>query len=394
MPYGQRPDLSFLIWLRSRPQSDGPGNGGSAGRVAGVDFQRTSMAEDLSKVRRIVIRGPNWVGDVVMATPFFDCLRMNFPDSQIACAVRPKLCEVVRDGPWFCRTIGVNDSRRGGVRETARQIREFGADMAVVLPNSFRSALEVWLGGAKRIYGYRGQFRGMFLTGGPRRARGDGGIVPVAMQQYYLEIARWLGLRMPERVKPRLYIGAETQRRADAFLSRYGIDGQQLVIGLNPGASFGPSKRWPAEYFAELAELLERRFGAKVILFFGPGEDETAQRIVSATKANVIDTSGERVDLDLLKPLVRRCDVFVTNDTGPRQYAVAFDVPVVVIVGPTDPGYTSSNLERTEVIREQLDCMPCHKKVCPRGHECMTRIMPETVLEAVGRLLEKWNQRL
>lgn len=352
------------------------------------------MAEDLSKVRRILVRGPNWVGDLVMATPFFDCLRTNFPDAQLACAVRPKLCEVVKDGPWFCRTIGVNDRGWGGLRETARQIREFGADMAVVLPNSFRSAVEAWLGGARRIYGYRGQFRSVFLSGGPGAIRAGGGIAAVAMPQYYLEIARWLGLRMPERVKPRLYIGAGTQKRADVFLSRYGVGADELVIGLNPGASFGPSKRWPAEYFAELAELIERRFGAKVILFFGPGEEKIAQRIVALTKANVIDTSGEVVDLDLLKPLVKRCDVFVTNDTGPRQYAVAFDVPVVVIVGPTDPGYTSDNLERTQVIREQLDCMPCHKKVCPRGHECMRRIMPETVLEAVGQLLEKWNQRL
>ncbi len=348
------------------------------------------MAEDLAKVRRILVRGPNWVGDLVMATPFFDCLRMNFPDAQIACAVRPNLCDVVKDGPWFCRTIGVNDRGRGGLREMARQIREFGADMAVLLTNSVRSALEVWLGGARRIYGYRGQFRGVFLSGGPRPARVDGRIAAIAMPQYYLEIGRWLGLRMPERVKPSLYIGAETQRRADAFLAGYGVGADELVIGLNPGASFGPSKRWPAEYFAELAELIERRFGAKVILFFGPGEEEIAKR-VALTKANVIDTSGDRVDLDLLKPLVKRCDVFVTNDTGPRQYAVAFDVPVVVMMGPTDPGYTSNNLERTEVIREQLDCMPCHKKVCPRGHECMRRIMPARVLEAVGRMLEKWN---
>jgi heptosyltransferase-2 len=91
----------------------------------------------------------------------------------------------------------------------------------------------------------------------------------------------------------------------------------------------------------------------------------------------------------MLKPLVKRCDLLVTNDTGPRHYAVAFDVPVVVIMGPTDPRYTSSNLGKTTVIRIDLDCSPCHRKTCPTDHRCMTKITPEMVFEAGEKLLNE-----
>jgi heptosyltransferase-2 len=102
----------------------------------------------------------------------------------------------------------------------------------------------------------------------------------------------------------------------------------------------------------------------------------------------MIDTRADRVDLEMLKPLVKRCNLFVTNDTGPRHYAVAFDVPTVVIMGSTDPRYTAANLEHTAVVRKELACSPCHKKVCPRQHECMREIRPAEVLEAAERLLK------
>jgi heptosyltransferase-2 len=245
--------------------------------------------------------------------------------------------------------------------------------------------------GVREVYGYRRNGRGLFLSGGPKPMRENGAIAAVPITEYYLEIGRWMGLKVGEGVRPRLYISEETQRRGEELLRRYGIKEGELVIGLNPGASFGSSKCWPAENFARVAEMVEERFGAKVMLLTAPGEEEIRAAIMGGTKARVIDTGRDEVDLDLLKPLVRRCGVLITNDTGPRHYAVAFDVPVVVLMGPTNPGYTASNLERTEVIRVELGCSPCHKKVCPRGHECMRGITPAMVVEATERLLEKWN---
>jgi heptosyltransferase-2 len=206
------------------------------------------------------------------------------------------------------------------------------------------------------------------------------------MGEYYFEICRWLGFDPPAHTKPTLFIGEGLRRRGDALLARYGVAPGDFLVGLNPGASFGSSKCWPAEYFAELAELCQKNLQAKTILFCGPGEEDIAQTILDRTKADVIDTRGDRIDLEMLKPLVQRCNLFITNDTGPRHYAVAFDVPVVVIMGPTDPRYTAANLDRTVVVRKELDCSPCHRKQCPRQHECMREIRPAEVFAAAEQL--------
>jgi heptosyltransferase-2 len=206
------------------------------------------------------------------------------------------------------------------------------------------------------------------------------------MVDYYMEICRWMGLECPADARLRLFIGVDLQRRGKRLLARYGIGEDDLLIGLNPGASFGASKCWPPDYFAELAELCQERFGAKIIIFSGPGEEEIVETIVSLTAADIIDTRPDKVDLEMLKPLVARCNLMITNDTGPRHYAVAFDVPVVVIMGPTDPRYTDSNTERTVVVRRELPCSPCHLKTCPGDHACMKLIEPPEVLAAAEKL--------
>ncbi|MFA6344783.1 MAG: glycosyltransferase family 9 protein, partial [Syntrophales bacterium] len=118
-----------------------------------------------------------------------------------------------------------------------------------------------------------------------------------------------------------------------------------------------------------------------------------AEAIVKHCRVSVIDTGPDRIDLAALKPLIQRCNLLVTNDTGPRHIAVAFGVPVVVIMGPTDPRYTSANLDKSVVIRKTLDCSPCHKKVCPWDHRCMTEIRPEEVLGEAIKLLERSDLR-
>ncbi|MBT8146062.1 MAG: glycosyltransferase family 9 protein, partial [Gammaproteobacteria bacterium] len=208
------------------------------------------------------------------------------------------------------------------------------------------------------------------------------------MQDYYLEICRHLGLKLPNKPKPILYVSEQTQQQGDELLTKYGISSKDTVFGLNPGASFGSSKCWPPEYFARLAEQLQERYGCKLLLLVGPGEHEIAASIVAESRATVINTATDQVDLALLKPLIKRCDLLVTNDTGPRHYAVAFDVPAVVVMGPTNPIYTASNLEKTRVLQKDLPCVPCHKKVCPLGHHnCMRQVLPEDVMKEVEVVL-------
>ncbi|TKJ37136.1 MAG: lipopolysaccharide heptosyltransferase II [Planctomycetes bacterium B3_Pla] len=343
----------------------------------------------LDHIDTLVIHCPSWVGDIVMATPTFDCFRENLPNTKIVGLLKKNAQGIVRDGPWFDGFIDCQNRSWSGFWHTIKQIRGCKPDMAVLLPNSIRSALTVRLGGAKKVYGYRRDLRGAFLSSGPKPVRSNHEIVPVPMTRYYLEICRWLGLKTPEQAKPRLFVGEKLLKRGQSLIQKYGIQEKDFVVGLNPGASFGASKCWPPERFAKLAELCETEFNAKLLLLSGPGEQEIARAVMAKSLANIIDTGPDKVDLELLKPLVRRCNLLVTNDTGPRHYAVALDVPAVVIMGPTDPRHTAANLDRTVVVRKELDCSPCHKKVCPLEHQCMTEITADEVLAVAAKLLEE-----
>jgi heptosyltransferase-2 len=332
---------------------------------------------------------PNWVGDVVMATPTFRCLRQNYPDARLIGLIRGYARGVVEDGPWFDELIEIDDKTSRGFFNLVYQIRRLKPELAVILPNSFRSALIARLGGVKKIYGYRRSGRSALMNGGPAPQRAANRITPVPMADYYLEICHWMNLTNNQDKKPRLYVSDPLQSVGNQFLERYGISSEDMVIGINPGAKYGASKCWPPEYFARLAELLTQRWNCKLMLFIGPGEEAIGQTIVQQSKAKIINTGPDNVDLALLKPLIHRCRILVTNDTGPRHYAVAFGIPVVVIMGPTDPRYTHANLEKTTVLRQQLDCSPCHLKECPLDHSCMREISPEAVLQAAEKLLQE-----
>ena len=208
------------------------------------------------------------------------------------------------------------------------------------------------------------------------------------MQDYYLDICRYLDLEIPTSPKPTLYISDTLASQGANRLKNYGIEADATVIGLNPGASFGSSKCWPTEYFAELAEQLQDRFGGKLLLLVGPGEEAIADRIIQASNAEIINTAKDRIDLAHLKPLIMRCNLLITNDTGPRLYAGAFNVPHIVLMGPTNAIYTANNLQMSTVLQRQLPCVPCHKKTCPLGHHaCMNEITPAMGIEAATNYL-------
>jgi len=345
------------------------------------------MKSVLGDIQTLAIRCPNWVGDVVMATPVFECLRRNLPRTRIVGLLRKNAQGILRDSPWFDDFVDAHDKSWSGFLHMRQQLGAMRPDAGIVLTNSVRSALTMRLSGIKRVYGYQRQWRNLLLAGGPAPTRNGHKAAPAPMADYYLEVCRWLGFACPEHPEPKLYIGAELAARGQTLLKKYGISDGDVLVGLNPGASFGSSKCWPAESFAQIAELCQKTLNAKIIIFSGPGEEEIAQAILDQTQADIIDTRPDKIDLELLKPFVQRCNLLITNDTGPRHYAVAFNVPVVVIMGPTDPRYTDANLERTTVVRKELDCSPCHKKVCPKQHECMRAIRPEEVFAAAEQLL-------
>jgi heptosyltransferase-2 len=340
----------------------------------------------------ILVSCPNWVGDVVMATPALDCIRQNLPEARLIGLIRRYARGVIEDGPWFDDIIEINDKTIGGMIDLVSQLRRLKPDLAVILPNSFRSALMARLGGARQIYGYRRNGRTALMTGGPEPLLNNNHITPQPMVEYYMEICRWLNFDTPAQLKPQLFYSDTTLQQGARLIESYGISPDDMVIGMNPGARFGSSKCWPPEHFARLAEMISRQWDCKIMVFIGPGEQDIGHQIVKLSRANIINTGPDHVNLELLKPLIQRCQLLVTNDTGPRHYGVAFDIPLVVIMGPTDPRYTNANLEKTIVLRRDLVCSPCHHKECALHHECMAEILPQEAMQAAQQLLQEHPQ--
>lgn len=339
--------------------------------------------------QRLLIICPNWVGDVVMATPAFRSLRAAYPDAKISLLLRPYVRKVLDGAPWFDELIDYDSRRKKsatpGFFATAKRLRGEQFDLAVVLPNSFSSALMAWFGGAKRRLGYVREHRGWLLSDALSPEKERGKIVPVNMVDYYLAFYTYLECDDPSK-REELFVSQADEQAARELLAQHGFADGTPLIAINPGAAFGSSKCWTTSGFANVGDELMRSLNAKVIILWGPGEEEIARDIENQMELQPINPR-ELVPLDVLKALIKRCDLLVTNDTGPRHFAVAFDKPAVVIMGPTDPRYTDVNLERTTVLRLEVECGPCHLKQCPTDHRCMRDITPEMVVNAVKELL-------
>lgn len=349
---------------------------------------------DLSRIRRIWLRTPNWLGDFVMATAAFARIRAAFPHAHITAGMRPYLRALA--GSEFFDEI-VPTPKAKGLGDLVRQVRAMRAgayDLAIVLPNSLATGIVPFLARVPLRLGYQQGRPGTMNLGlsarfrrrwwhkreGPRR-------YPMPMPQYYEELLDVLGLPPVDR-HPQLRVDPADDAWVGDHLRTLGIaDGEPLLL-LVVGANFGASKLWPPERFGELARTMQQKHGMRALVLVGPSEVELGERI--ARDGGGIALSQPVLPLDRLKALVRRGTVMVTGDTGPRHLAVAFDRPVVCLIGPNDPNYTNYCLERTTLIRKDLPCSPCQRKVCPLGHHrCMRDITVAEVEAAVLDLLRR-----
>jgi heptosyltransferase-2 len=335
---------------------------------------------------------PNWVGDLVMATPAFRALRASFPDARLTGVVRPYGEGILEGSPRFDRLVAF-DRRRERLTEAARTVASLRAeafDLAVVFPNSLSAALLARLAGARERVGYARDRRSFLLTKTlPRPGEGpgeEGRFRPVYMVDYYLALARAAGAADHGRAVE-LYGTAESEEQAARLLASLGAAGGERLVGLNPGAAFGSSKCWPPERFAEAGDLLAGSLQARCIVLAGPGEREVQQAIAARMRSLPLCPAPADLPLSVLKGVVKRLALMVTNDTGPRHLAHAFGVPCVVLMGPTDPRYTQNEDERASVLRVDVPCGPCHLKTCPTDHRCMTALTAGMVLNAARQLL-------
>jgi len=337
--------------------------------------------------RRILVRVPNWVGDVVMGTVAYRALRRAFPGARVTLLTKRTGALLLAGAPWFDESI-VLPRDRGPLAflRARKEIASRGFDLAVVFPNSFSSA---WLAAAARVprrLGYAQNGRRFLLTERLTPEREGRRRRPKYMGDYYLDLLLRIGVA-GDGLGPELFVTAGEERAWSERREKLGLAEREPFVAVNPGASFGPSKLWDPASFARAAGEVARRHGARVLVLCAPGEESIARSVEDAVPGKPIRTSHDPVPLDVLKPCLRDAAILLTTDTGPRHVAVAFRRPVVTVMGPTDPRYTAAFLDRTRVLRVDVDCGPCHLKVCPLDHRCMTRIPPERMIAAAEDLL-------
>lgn len=339
-------------------------------------------AFDPGSIARIVVRAPNWLGDAVMALPAIAAVRRTFPRSTLAVAaprsVAPLFAEITDAAPD--EVLSVEQ------RSEIATLRAGRFDLALVLPNSFRSAWAVRRAGVPHRWGVRAGGRGVLLTRSASRP-------PKFRHQAarYLDLAEAFGLTAAETL-PRVGVTPPTKERAGLLLANMGVAPSTPLIGIAPGAAYGHAKRWPPPRVAQLAARLAD-VGCTVILV-GAGADRDAGREIESAlpaTARVVNLIG-RTDLRLLAGVLERCRAFVSNDSGAMHLAAAIGVPVTAIFGPTDervtsPAGASGSQSNHDVILHPVFCRPCMLRDCPIDHRCMTRISVDRVFEAVARRL-------
>lgn len=341
---------------------------------------------------RILVHTPNWVGDVVMATPAFRALRERFPQAHITFLARSHLHELLQPGPWFDGLLSADGAQTfWGLRRLARELRREDFRLAVLFPNSFRSALLAWWARIPRRVGYGRGGRSLLLTEPLPAPRGeDGRFLPRPMVTYYAELVAHLGAEVSDR-RLRLTVDDAARSALRELLAGRGHDPNRPTVVFIPGAKFGSSKCWPPRYFAQLADRLLRALSCNLVVVCGPGEEAIGRAIEELTPKEVIHFWREPLGLGRLKALVAESQLMVTNDTGPRHFAAAFDIPVVTLFGPTDQRWTDTRHPKEAALQMTgLDCVPCQLPKCPRDHECLERLVPEQVFEAAMDLLQRY----
>jgi heptosyltransferase-2 len=355
-------------------------------------LQRAARKIDPAGIRSILVRATNWLGDAVMTTPALGALRVGFPAARITLLATPLVAELFSPHEWLDEVLvfersGRHRGARGRLR-LAAELRRRRFDLAVLFPNSFDAALVAWLARIPQRLGYATDGRRLLLTHP----------VPVSCQEpdvhqsgNYLALLAQAGIAAGPCPQRLTVIQAESAGIASR-LQAAGIGPTDCVIGINPGATYGSAKRWYPERFAAVADELAARWGAHVVLTGGPDEAAIAADIARQLSRPCLNLAGQTRVRELMA-LIKRCDFFITNDSGPMHIAAALEVPLVAVFGPTDHATTYPLGSRTVLVRGEADCAPCLLRECPTDHCCMTSVTPAMVIAAAQRLKDQLDVR-
>jgi len=346
---------------------------------------------------KIAIFLPNWLGDLVMATPAIRSMRRHFgSDARLVGILRPYLADMLAgtdwlDEQWYYDPRSEDPNLR--IWALARRMRQERFDVVVLLTNSLRPAIAAFLGGAKERIGYVHNFRAWLLTGRQYPRKVNSRLVDSPVVDVYLELTRSLGCPAGS---PRLELATVTadEISADAVWRDLGLREDGRVVTLNSGSSNGESRFWPIEHFGQLARQIASRLDHDVLVICGPRECEIARQILKyANHDRVFCMADQPLDLGTSKACIRRSRLMVSTDSGPRHVGAAFGKPVITLFGPTMPIWSKNPTVRAVDLRLDLDCIGCRKRACPLGHhKCMRDLTVDVVYPEVVKLLDEKDE--
>ncbi len=342
--------------------------------------------------KKVLVRGPNWLGDAVMCEPALRGLKRVWPGAQLFLLLKPAVAQLFQAHPEVDRLVVYEDRGRHagltGKWTLAGDLRRERFDVAVLFQNAFEAAFITFLAGIPRRYGYATDGRSLLLT--EPVAPPDPGTL-VHQVHYYWNLLKPLGLS-GEPSRPELRVTPEEEQSMAARLIQAGIGAQDPVIGVNPGSTYGGAKRWLPERFTQVAERLARKMEEShgkppaVLILGAKGEEALGRSIAAGLTGRSMVLSGATTIRELMAA-VKRCAVLVTNDTGPMHVGSAFGVPIVAVFGPTDWRTTSPYGAGHALIRHPVECAPCLLRECPIDHRCMTGVSADQVYDAAAKLI-------
>lgn len=345
---------------------------------------------------KLAVFMPNWIGDAVMATPALAALRREhaFHQAEIVAVGRTFLGDLLGGLDLVDRVIASDDRRMLGrdAHALVRQLRRERFDLAVLFPNSFRTAVLAWRARIPRRVGFARDGRSWLLTD---RLRPHSRRAPNPVLDEYLRLAAHLGCDTASR-KMHLATTAADERKLDAFWqTQPGWLRDRPYACLNPGGAFGAAKHWPMKSFADLARRLADERDLVVLVLCGPAERDQAQTIAArAGHSAVISLADVPPSIGLTKAAIRSSQLLVTTDSGPRHFAAPFGVPVVTLFGPTHIEWSETHFRKAIHLQVPVDCGPCQQRTCPLGHHrCMRELSADQAFEAAAELLDRFGSQ-
>jgi heptosyltransferase-2 len=344
-------------------------------------------------MRRILIIAPNWIGDAVMTQPLLASLKALNPETKIDVLASNWVAPIYRACPEVSEVIEAKFEHKTLQWEMRKQLaKEFeqtNYQTCFVLPNSFKSALIPWLANIPFRLGYRGELRYGLIN---RALKNPSKVNRPPMVEHYLALSKLLDTEFSQasgrEITPTLNVSAAAKESVEASLHQANIN-QKSIYVMCPGAEYGPTKRWPTEHFAKLAQnLIAANPSNHVILLGSKSDHALAAEILSLANLpnNVFNWCGS-TSLDEAIALIGLSKAVISNDSGLMHIAAALKVPQVAIFGSSDPAHTPPLSDEAKVIWLNMPCSPCHKRECPLGHlKCLKDIQPEQVLATLNTL--------